>query len=116
MKKNRSIVIVVIACLCLGCASMPVESKWEIAAGLSIAGDAVTTRYATQHGEYEVNPLLGDRPSAIAIISFSISQYLIAKYMLRNRDTHDQTTSWRVIAILKSLVTGWNLHVIESER
>lgn len=95
------------ALLCLllfGCASMPPERKWEIAAGGGILADA-----AVSHGQFEANPVYGRRGDAGEILALNSALHALIRASLRGQPETWRIRSWQVVVAVRVVVLAWNL-------
>lgn len=98
------------AVLCLllsGCASMPLERKWEIVAGGGIVADA-----AVSHGRPEANPIYGHRGDAGEILALNGALHALIRASLRGQPEAWRIRSWQAVTAVRVFVLAWNLRQV----
>lgn len=91
-----------------GCATS--QSRWDTAAvGAALADIASTGGALSQGGFREANPVYGDQPSAEKMLAVNLGAYAGVWALTRNMDPVEQQKVWRMVTILRLVVTGWNM-------
>lgn len=96
-----------IAFLCLllsGCASLPPERRWEIAAGGGVLADA-----AVSHGQPEANPIYGRRGDAGEVLALNSVLHALIRASLRGQPEAWRIRSWQATTVVRAVLLAWNL-------
>ncbi|HEV8582153.1 MAG TPA: hypothetical protein VGX68_24045 [Thermoanaerobaculia bacterium] len=108
LTRNDLLAILPTLFLLSACATAP--SKWQTLALGSAVLDLGSTGAALQKdGLREGNPLYGERPSIERILVVNLAAYGGVWALTRDLKAEQQRRIWRNVAILRLLVTGWNL-------
>jgi len=91
MKKTTILIVL----FCFGCTHFPYTKKDIIPVSLLVAGtiaDMASTRYAIDHGNVELNPVLGKRPSNQVLITVGVSK--LAAMVFLGRYVQPKARRW----------------------
>lgn len=101
---RRALTATLLCLLLCACASMPVERRWEIAAGGGVLADA-----AVSHGQPEANPLYGRHGDAAEILALNAALHAVIRASLRGQPEAWRIRSWQVVTALRVVALAWNL-------
>ena len=90
-----------------GCATS--TSRWEVVAAGAALADIGSTGAALSRGGEEGNPVYGRSPSFRQMLVLNAAAGAGTWAMTRHLSRHHQQQVWRNVAVLRLLVTAWNL-------